>query len=44
MEEDIETFNDRERVARREIAIAKREAWEEWSRNLNTAEEGRCSG
>ena len=38
MEEDGETFKDRKRVARREIAIAKRGVWEEWSRSLNTAE------
>ena len=38
VEEDRETFKERKRVARREIAIAKREAKEEWSRNLNTAE------
>ena len=37
-EVDREIYKDRKRVARREIAIAKRGAWEEWSRNLNTAE------
>ena len=37
-EVDRETYKDRKRVARREIAIAKRGAWEEWSKNLNTAE------
>ena len=38
VEEDRETFKDRKRVARREIAIAKREAWEKWSRNMNSPE------
>ena len=38
MEVDRETYQDRKRVARKEIAIAKRGAWEEWSKNLNTAE------
>ena len=33
-----ETFKDRKRVERREITIAKRESWEEWSRNLNATE------
>ena len=37
-EEDRETFKDRKRVARREVAREKSEAWAEWSRNLNTAE------
>ena len=37
-EVDQETYKDRKLVARREIAIAKRGAWEEWSKNLNTTE------
>ena len=36
-EVDRETYKDRKWVARREIAIAKRRAFEEWSKNLNTA-------
>ena len=37
-EVDRETYKDRKRVTRREIAIAKRGAWEECSRNLNIVE------
>ena len=41
LERDKILYSEKKRLAKREIAIGKKEAWEEWSAGLSTAE-GRC--